>query len=124
MTSNLLLWTVQTLLAALFLFAGIMKLVVPIEMLAGPVAFPGLFLRFIGVAEVAGGLGLVLPWLLKIRPVLTPVAAAALVVIMVGATGVTLVGGAVLPALIPMSIGVLLGVVAWGRGRAVVAYAH
>ncbi len=124
MTANLLLWTVQTLLAALFLFAGIMKLVVPIEMLAGPVAFPGLFLRFIGVAEVAGGLGLVLPWLLKIRPVLTPVAAAALVVIMVGATGVTLVGGAVLPALIPMSIGVLLAVVAWGRGRAVVAYAH
>ena len=89
------LWTVQTLLAALFLFAGAMKLVLPIEMMAGPVPLPGLFLRFIGVAEVAGGLGLVLPWLLKIRPVLTPVAAAALVVIMIGATAVTLIGGAV-----------------------------
>jgi uncharacterized membrane protein YphA (DoxX/SURF4 family) len=124
MTSNLLLWTVQTLLAALFLFAGIMKLVMPIEMLAGPVALPGLFLRFIGVAEVAGGVGLILPWLLKIRPMLTPVAAAALVVIMAGATAITLIGGMILPALMPLTVGVLLAAVAYGRGRTALAHAR
>ncbi len=67
MRLNVLLWVVQVLLSILFVFAGGMKLVVPIEALAGPVALPGLFLRFIGVAELLGGLGLVLPGLLRIR---------------------------------------------------------
>jgi len=53
---NVLLWVIQGLLAALFLFAGGVKLVLPLEALAGPVALPGLFIRFIGVAEVLG------PW--------------------------------------------------------------
>jgi uncharacterized membrane protein YphA (DoxX/SURF4 family) len=55
------LWGVQGLLAALFLFAGGMKLVMPIEMMKGPVELPGLLLRFIGVCEVLGAIGLILP---------------------------------------------------------------
>ena len=62
------LWIVQGLLAALFLFSGGMKLVLPLEKLMGPVPLPGLFMRFIGVAEVLGAIGLVLPGLLRIRP--------------------------------------------------------
>ena len=51
MKTNAFLWVVQGLLAALFLFAGVMKLVLPLEaMQQGPVVLPGLFLRFIGVA--------------------------------------------------------------------------
>jgi hypothetical protein len=50
------------------------------------VALPGWFLRFLGVAAVLGALGLVLPGLLRIRPGLTPLAAAGLVIIMIGAT--------------------------------------
>src|SRR5262245_59220463 len=79
------LWMVQGLLAFIFLFAGSMKLILPIEQMTGPVSLPGLFLRFIGVCEVLGAIGLILPTLLDIVPVLTPVAAAGLVIIMIGA---------------------------------------
>src|SRR6266566_2107385 len=58
------LWIVQGLLALLFLFAGSMKLILPVEMMTAQMPLPGLFLRFIGVAEVAGALGLILPGLL------------------------------------------------------------
>jgi DoxX-like family len=111
------LWIVQGLLAALFLFAGGMKLVVPLEKLAGQVPLPGPFLRFIGVAEVLGALGLILPGLLRIRPGLTPLAAAGLVIIMVGATVITLAGGAIAPALIPLVVGLFAAFVAYGRWR-------
>lgn len=119
MKSNVLLWVVQGLLAALFLFAGGMKLILPIEAMAGPVALPGLFLRFIGVAEVLGAVGLVLPWLLKIQPRLTALAAEGLVVIMAGAIAVTVIGGAIAPALVPLVVGLLLTLVARGRSAAV-----
>src|SRR5205809_2082144 len=89
------LWIVQSLLALLFFFAGGMKLVLPLEQLTGPITLPGPFLRFIGVAEVLGALGLILPALLRIRPGLTPLAAVGLVVIMVGATVLMLAAGAV-----------------------------
>jgi hypothetical protein len=114
---NVALWILQGLLAALFVFAGGMKLVVPLDQLRGPVEFPGWFLRFIGAAELLGGLGLVLPGLFRIRPALTPLAAAGLVIIMIGATGVGLAAGDPMTALIPAVVGVLLGVVAWGRWR-------
>jgi hypothetical protein len=116
MRTNTLLWIVQGLLAALFLFAGGVKLVLPIEaMQQGPVVLPGLFLRFIGIAEVCGALGLVLPWALRIRPRLTPLAACGLIVIMIGATVITAAGGQVAGALFPLTIGVLAGSVAYGR---------
>jgi hypothetical protein len=111
------LWIIQVLLALLFLFAGGMKLVLPLEALKGPVALPGLFLRFIGVVEVLGGLGLILPGLLRIKPWLTPLAAAGLVIIMIGATAVTLAGGDGVLALIPLVVGLLLAFVAYGRWR-------
>src|SRR2546428_5810460 len=91
-TMNVALWIVQGLLAALFLFAGGAKLVLPLDQMTGPVALPGWFLRFLGVAEVLGALGLLLPGLLRIRPGLTPLAAAGLVIIMIGATVITLGG--------------------------------
>src|SRR5579864_9333030 len=96
------LWTIQVLLALVFLFAGSMKLVLPIAELKGPVALAPLFLRFIGVCEVLGALGLILPSLLRVLPVLTPLAASGLVIIMIGATTVTLIGGMVAPALVPV----------------------
>jgi hypothetical protein len=105
------------LLAALFLFAGGMKLVLPLEALAGPIALPGLFMRFIGVAEVAGALDLVLPSMLRIQPRLTPVAAAGLVIIMIGATVLTGIAGPVSLAAMPGVVGILAGVVTYGRVR-------
>ena len=111
------LWTVQALLALVFLFAGGAKLVMPLEAMKGPVALPGFFLRSLGVVEVLGAAGLILPGLLRIRPGLTPLAASGLVVIMIGATMITLVGGDVATALIPLVVGVLAAFVAYGRWR-------
>lgn len=114
---NASLWTVQVLLALVFLFAGAMKLVVPIEMLKGPVPLPGAFMRFIGVCETLGAIGLILPSLLRIKPGLTPLAASGLIVIMIGATVVTLIGGMVGPAVAPVVVGLLAAFVANGRWR-------
>ena len=111
------LWIVQGVLALLFLFAGGMKLVQPIEALTAQMPLPGLFVRFIGVAEVLGAIGLILPGLLRIRPGLTSLAAAGLVIIMIGATVLTLAGGEGALALIPLVVGLLLAFVAYGRWR-------
>lgn len=113
------LWTVQALLAAVFLFSGGMKLVMPIEAMTAQMPFPipGWFLRLIGVAETLGALGLVLPGLLRIRPGLTALAAAGLVIIMIGATVLTLAIGMGAQALIPAVVGILAAFVAYGRWR-------
>jgi hypothetical protein len=117
MKSNVLLWVVQGLLAALFLFAGGMKLALPIEALAGPVALPDLFIRFIGVVEVLGAVGLILPGLFRLYQELTPLAAAGLVIIMAGATAITLWGGPAATAIVPVIVGALAAAVAYGRSR-------
>jgi len=112
-----LLWIVQVLLAALFLFAGGMKLIMPLEALAHQSPLPALFLKFIGLAEVLGAVGLVVPALTRIRPALTPLAAAGLVIIMIGATVITCAIGPAAPAVVPAVVGLLAAFVAWGRWR-------
>src|SRR5215208_1952259 len=111
-------WVVQGLLAALFLFAGGMKLITPVAVLAVMSPFPGEFIRFIGVCEVLGAFGLILPWALGIRRELTPLAAAGLAIIMVGATVSTLaIGGGVLAPTVVHSRREALGVLRPGAPR-------
>jgi uncharacterized membrane protein YphA (DoxX/SURF4 family) len=112
------LWIIQGLLAILFLVAGGAKLVMPIEEMTKGTSLPGLFLRFIGVAEVLGAIGLILPGLLRIRRDLTPLAAAGLVIIMVGATVVNLEGGQKAAAVITVVAGLLSAFVAYSHWRA------
>ena len=116
---NIALWIVQALLALLFLFAGGMKLVTPVEemMKQMPLPLPGWFVLFTGVVEVLGAIGLILPWLLRIRPGLTPLAAAGLAIVMIGATVYTVAGGEVASALMPIVAGLLCAFVAYGRWR-------
>jgi uncharacterized membrane protein YphA (DoxX/SURF4 family) len=114
---NLALWILQTLLALIFLWAGGIKLVLPIEEMTKQVPLPGLFLRFIALCEVLGAIGLILPGLLRIRPGLTLLAAAGLVIIMIGATVLTLLTGDIAMALIPLVVGILAAFVAYGRWR-------
>lgn len=111
------LWIVQGLLALLFLFAGVMKFVMTVEEMTQQVQMPGAFLRFIGVCEILGGLGLILPSLLRIRPGLTPLAAACLMVIMIGATRVSLMIGGVATAVAPFVVLLLLAFIAHGRWK-------
>jgi len=111
------LWVVQGLLALVFLFSGASKLVMSIEEMTKDVALPGAFLRFLGVAEMADGMGLILPGLLGILPGLTPLAAACLVIIMIGATVITATTMGVGMALIPLAVGLLAAFVAYGRWR-------
>ena len=117
---NIALWIIQVLLALLFLFAGGTKLVLPLEVLMSmgspnQVVLPGLLVRFIGVCEVLGALGLIVPGLLRIKPGLTPLAAACLAIIMIGATVVTIAGDGFAMALPPLVVGILLAFVAYGR---------
>jgi uncharacterized membrane protein YphA (DoxX/SURF4 family) len=119
---NILLWILQVLLALLFLFAGVTKLVLPMEMLmanASPnaVVLPALFLRFIGLVEVLGGLGLILPGVFRKRPDLTPLAAAGLVIVMIGAVVVTIMGDGVTLAIPAFVVGLLCAFVAYGRWK-------
>jgi len=114
-TVNAVLWILQILLAALFLFAGGMKLAAPIEMMTKQMPLPGRFLRFIGCVEVLGAMGLVLPGALRIRRELTPIAAAGLVIIMAGATTLMARQSGLPSALMPFSVGCLLTVVGYRR---------
>jgi uncharacterized membrane protein YphA (DoxX/SURF4 family) len=114
---NIALWVVQALLAALFLFAGGMKFVMSVEEMTKQIPLPGWFLHFIGVCEILGALGLILPWLRRIRPGLTPLAAAGLVIIMIGATVIVLMTDGIAMALIPLVVGILCAFVAYGRWR-------
>lgn len=117
---NIVLWIIQILLGLFFLFSGVMKFVMPVEEMnrQAPVVLPGLFLHFIGVCEFLGGLGLLLPSLLRIKPRLTPLAAIGLAIIMVGATVITLMGPMKGMVLVPLITCLLCLFVAYGRWRA------
>jgi uncharacterized membrane protein YphA (DoxX/SURF4 family) len=119
---NVVLWIIQVLLALLFLMAGIPKLYLPISALmqgASPnaIVLPGWFIRFIGVCEVLGALGLILPGVFKNRQFLTTWAALGLAIIMAGAVVVSVIGDGLKMAVIPFVTLLLLLFVAYGRSR-------
>jgi hypothetical protein len=115
--NNRLLWTLQTLLAALFVFTGVLKLMMPADQLTagGPAWVSAGLLRFVAVMEILGALGLILPGLVGVRRELTPLAAAGLVIIMIGATAITASTLGALPALLPLCTGIVAATVAYGR---------
>ena len=115
------LWTVQVLVALLFLNAGFMKTTGAIDELAKAMTWVARhsegFVRFVGISELLGGLGLLLPALTRIKPQLTPVAASALALVMVLAAGEHLLNGEAAMIGINAVFGVLCLFVAWGRFR-------
>jgi DoxX-like family len=113
------LWILQVVLAALFLFAGAAKFVMPVDQMTKglPEAISsGAFIHFIGACEVLGAFGLILPSLLRIKPGLTPLAAAGLLIIVIGATVVSLPQGLAV-ALLPAVTAILAAFVAYGRWK-------
>lgn len=116
--NNKVLWTLQILLAALYLFAGGFKVVASAAAMSQPGGGPGplpiWFLRAVGVLECLGALGLILPGLTGIKRGLTPLAALCLIGIMIGAVITSIpLGPAVL--ILPIVAGILDAVVALGR---------
>jgi hypothetical protein len=118
---NRVLWVLQILLAALYLFAGGLKLVAAPEQLRPTPADPipsanmMIFLRMIGGFEVLGAAGLILPGVTGIKRHLTSVAAGCLAIIMVGAVVVSFAQLGVTAAIMPLAVGALDLVVMFGR---------
>jgi uncharacterized membrane protein YphA (DoxX/SURF4 family) len=117
---NVLFWVLQGLVGSLFLFSGGTKLVMSTEAMQkmsppNSIMLPGAFVKFIGVMEILGGLGLILPGLTKIRRNLTPIAAFCLLIIMIGAVVITIMGPGVGAAIIPFAVGIFCAVIAYGR---------
>src|SRR4029079_7197851 len=117
---NILLWIIQILVGILFLFAGGTKFYYTIQQMrdAGhpnQILFPGWFIHFIGVCEILGALGLVLPGLLRIKPQLTALAAIGLTIIMIGAVVVTFMTFGIGGAIGNLVICLLCAFVAYGR---------
>ncbi len=108
-------WAVQVLLAALFLFAGGFKLALSSAALAAIAPLPALFLKFIGLCEVLGGVGVLLPDVLKIRQELVSLAAVCLAGVMTGAVVVSIEMQGPAAAVGPFVTGVLALVVARAR---------
>jgi len=119
--ANTALWVVQLLLALLFAGAGYAKVSIPLDELAKTLPYtadlPGALVRFIGASEVAGAIGLILPALVRILPILTPAAAIGLNVVMWLATVFHLFRGEWSDVPMTIVLGTLTGLVAWGRLR-------
>ena len=117
---NLGLWILQGLLALFFAAgSGAPKLVLPADALPMPIPLPAAVILFIGACEVLGGLGLILPGLTGVRPGLTLVAAAALVLLTVCAASYQLLARQPESAVFALGVGLLAAAVAYGRGRLV-----
>lgn len=118
---NISLWVVQVLLAVAFGFAGVMKSAAPIadlvEKMVWPGALPEGVVRLIGVSELAAALGLTLPSLTRIKPGLTPLAAAGLVVVMTLAAIFHVTRGEIGALPVNIGLGALAMFVAWGRWK-------
>ena len=119
MDTNSILWIVQILLAFVFFMTGIMKLTqskeVMVEKMAWVEDFSANTIKIIGALEVAGAVGLILPSLIPLLPILTPLAGLGLVLTMIGAA-LTHLRHQEYPAIIPnLVLLALAGFVAYGR---------
>lgn len=115
------LWIAQILLAAAFLLVGYTHAFAPIAVAIArapwAASLPVPLLRFIGVVELAGALGVILPAATRIQPRLTPLAAVGLATIMLLAIPFHLMRGEMKEIAINLVLGAVAAFVAWGRMR-------
>ncbi len=115
---NRFLWFLQIVFGLFFaLGSGLPKLILPLESLPMPIPIAPPLLMFIGVAELLGGIGLILPGLLHIRPGLTPLAAAGLVLITIAATGYNLAADSAGSAIFAAVVGLIMAFIGYCRWR-------
>lgn len=112
------LWVLQVFFGLFFILAsGAPKLIVPADSLPMPIPLPDPVLVLIGVAEILGGLGLILPGLTRVRPSLTPLAAAGLVLVLIGATVYQLMAAQPGNAVFAVVVGAIMAFIAYARWR-------
>jgi uncharacterized membrane protein YphA (DoxX/SURF4 family) len=113
------LWVAQVLLAVVFAVTGIMKLAISpadfTQKMPAGLTLPLALIRFIGVAEVAGVIGLILPSATRILPVLTPVAAGALALVMALAAILHASRGELTSLAVVLVLGAIALFILWGR---------
>ncbi|MCF6406859.1 DoxX family protein [Chitinophaga filiformis] len=116
---HIILWIAQIILAAGFLWAAAMKLFQPIEKLAAMWPWTGqvssLIVRLLGVIDLLGALGLILPTLLRIRPGLTAITAVAIIVLMLCASVFHIVRGEAAVIGVNIFFALIAAFIAWGR---------
>ncbi len=116
---SILLWILQSILALVFLTAGFMKLATPKQTLekkmTWAVPFQPWMLKGLGALEVLGALGLTLPAATRIAPLLTPIAACGLLVIMAGAVTIHMKRHEHSNAYMTLALGICAALIAWGR---------
>lgn len=117
-TMNIVLWIVQVLLAALFLWHGLIFLKPPASMIEMFASLPVGFRYFLGLAEILAAIGLILPGLLGILKWLTPLAAAGLSIVMIGAVLLHLAHQEVPQTIVTAVLLALTSFVAYARWRA------
>jgi uncharacterized membrane protein YphA (DoxX/SURF4 family) len=114
---NIAVWMVQALLAVIFVLHGVILISPPepMKVVFDALPFSRGFMVTIGVLEVLGAIGLILPWALRIQPRLTPLAAAGLTIIMIGAVVMHMMRGEVVQAIPTLIITVLAVFVVYAR---------
>ncbi|UPK68163.1 DoxX family protein [Chitinophaga filiformis] len=118
---NIVLWIAQVFLAAGFLWAAAMKLLQPIEKLAAMWPWtgevPSLIVRLLGIIDLLGALGLILPALLRIKPRLTATTALAIIALMICASVFHIVRGEAAAIWFNIFFAAIAAFIAWGRGK-------
>ncbi|QMW04662.1 DoxX family protein [Spirosoma foliorum] len=113
------LWIIQVILAATFIWAAAMKLFQPIDQLANMWPWVGqipvAFVKFTGLVDLLGAVGLILPAWLRIKPQLTPIAALGTVVLMICASIFHITRGEASVIGVNIVFAVLAAFIAWGR---------
>jgi len=113
---NVALWTLQILLGLFMALAsGAPKLLLPADALPMPIPIPGPILAFIGVAEVLGGIGMILPAVTGIRPGLVPLAAAGLALVAIGGGSYQIAAAEPGNAVFAFVLAALFTFIAYGR---------
>jgi putative oxidoreductase len=116
---NVILWAAQIILAGMFIIAGIMKTTMPIDQLSASLPWtkdiPEWVVRFIGASEFLGALGLLLPSLLWIKPVFTPVAALGIIAIMLMASVFHITRSEFSAVGFTLILALVAAFIAWGR---------
>lgn len=116
---NISLWVVQSLLSIMFIMAGTMNTVQPIEKLAPMMPWvthvSPLLVRFVGISQLLGGIGLLLPSILRIKPQLTAWAAIGIVALLTCAVIFHISIGEINMIGVPIAFGLISAFIAWGR---------